>query len=107
MARRPKGRQRRGGNIYTSKSKIHGNGIFTNKNYNAGDVIGVSHTNNKGYWNMHNVGNYNHSNNPNCKVQTNGNNNYLVAGRKLGKGEEITVDYKKQPYLEQPKNGWK
>ena len=56
---------------------------------------------------MHNVGNYNHSNNPNCKVQTNGNNNYLVASRKLGKDEEITVDYKKQPYLEQPKNGWK
>ena len=31
----------------------------------------------------------------------------IIADKKINAREEITVDYTKQPYLEQPKEDWK
>jgi SET domain-containing protein len=52
-------------------------------------------------------GYYNHSENPNCIIQTEGNMNLIIAKRDINNGEELTVDYRLQPYLEQPKDWWK
>jgi len=105
---KPTKRMSRGGGVYTDKSNIHGEGVFTSKSYDSGDVIGASHTNNNGQWStIDPLGtHYNHSDNPNCRVETKGNKNYVVANRQLRQGEEITVDYTKQPYLEQPQSNW-
>ena len=51
-------------------------------------------------------GNYNHSENPNCKIEVDGNTTILNAKRKILHGEELTVDYREQPELEQPKEDW-
>ena len=49
------------------------------------------------------IGNYhNHSETPNAERVLIGNQRFLKPKRKLRKGEEITVDYRLQPELEQP-----
>ena len=39
-------------------------------------------------------------------VTIEGNLTVMVANRKILHGEELTVDYREQSYLEQPKGGW-
>ena len=71
-------------------------------------MIGVSHVSYKRVWyQVHPIGIfYNHSNTPNCIVKIEDNVNLLVANRDIDKDEELTVDYTKQLYLEQPKEDW-
>ena len=92
--------------IYHSKSHIHGVGVFTPMNLKVGDAIGVSHAHYDGYWYMTTHGNYNHSKNPNCIIETIDNINLIRAKVDIMRGEELTVDYREQPYLEQPKEYW-
>ncbi|MEX0597995.1 MAG: SET domain-containing protein, partial [Candidatus Paceibacterota bacterium] len=82
------------------ESKIQGKGLFTDKEFNEGDLIGLAHANGQP---TPMIGKFhNHSVNPNSHSINIGNNRYIVALRPLRKGEEITVDYRKQPELEQP-----
>jgi len=93
--------------VYHYKSHIHGIGVFTSMNLKIGDIIGVSHVYYDSFWYMTTHGYYNHSENPNCIVETRDNLNLIIAKGDIMGGEEITVDYREQPYLEQPMEDWK
>ena len=95
-------------NIYVAKSVIHGRGLFATDDLKKGDVIGVSHvTYNTIWYQVHPIGIfYNHSNTPNCTVETEDNVNLLIADRDIYEDEELTVDYTNQSYLEQPSGDW-
>ena len=92
--------------VYHHKSHIHGIGVFTPMNLKVGDVIGVSHAYYNesshlydGFWYMTTHGYYNHSESPNCIVETRDNINLIIADDYIKADEELTVDYRKQPYL--------
>ena len=93
--------------VYHSNSDIHGIGVFTPINLKKGDIIGVSHAYYGGYWYMTTHGYYNHSKNPNCIIETKDNINIIIVNKDIEGGEELTADYTKQPYLEQPEKDWK
>jgi len=92
--------------IYHHKSHINGVGVFTPMNLKVGDVIGVSHVYYDGFWYMTTHGYYNHSESPNCVIETRDNINLIIAKVNIMRGEELNVDYREQPYLEQPKEHW-
>ena len=92
--------------VYHHKSHIHGIGVFTPMNLKIGDVIGVSHAQYDEFWYMTTHGYYNHSENPNCIIETRDNINLIIAKVDIKRGEELTADYREQPYLEQPKEDW-
>ena len=84
------------------KSKIHGNGLIAIKDLVAGDLVGLSHVNNEA---TPDVGKFhNHSDNANTVNVEIGNERYLVVEKPIKKGEEITVNYRLQPDLEQPED---
>ena len=96
-------------NIHVGKSEIMGRGLFTTDGLTKGDVVGVSHVAYDGVWyQVFPIGIfYNHSKNPNCIVETTITNiNLVIADRDIEKDEELTVDYTKQPHLEQPQEDW-
>ena len=92
--------------VYHHKSHIHGIGVFTPMNLKRGDTIGISHAHYDGFWYMTTHGYYNHSESPNCVIETRDNINLIIAKVNVMRGEEITVDYREQPYLEQPEEDW-
>jgi hypothetical protein len=82
------------------KSEIHGKGLMAGKDLKPGENLGVSHVDN---WPTKDIGeNYNHSDNPNAMSKNVGNKKIVVPIKKLKKGDEITVDYRTNPELEQP-----
>ena len=92
--------------VYHSSSKINGIGVFTPIDIEKDDFIGVSHAFYKGFWYMTSHGNYNHSENPNCVIEVDGNILVMVAKRDIKHGEELTADYREQKCLEQPGEDW-
>ena len=92
--------------VYHHKSHIHGIGVFTPMNLKRGDTIGVRHTHYDGFWYMTTHGYYNHSESPNCVIEARDNINLIIAKVDIMRGEELTVDYREQPELEQPKEDW-
>ena len=95
-------------NIYVGNSDIHGRGIFSTDGLKEGDTVGVSHVTYERVWyQVFPIGIfYNHSYEPNCIVKTEDNVNLVIAIKDINKDEEITVDYSKQLYLEQPQGDW-
>ena len=91
---------------YTDKSKIHGTGIFSIEDIKKDEIIVPTHFLYESRWWPTKDGYYNHSENPNCKVITKNTVNLLVSIRDIKKYEELTADYTKQSYLEQPKEDW-
>jgi len=94
--------------FYIGDSEIQGKGVFIDQDVPKGICLGLAHTleGNK-LTRITKLGKFhNHSVFPNCKSFKIGNNRYLFSLRDLVKGEEITVDYRKQPELEQPKENW-
>ena len=84
------------------ESKIHGKGLIAIKDLVAGDLIGLSHVNNEA---TPEVGKFhNHSDDANTVNVEVENERYLVVEKPIKKGEEITVNYRLQPDLEQPED---
>jgi len=92
--------------VYHSSSEINGIGVFTPVNIEKDDFIGVSHSFYKGFWYMTTHGNYNHSKNPNCVIECDGNLLIMKAKHNIRRGEELTADYTEQSFLEQPQDDW-
>lgn len=91
-----------GGNIEVKDSKIQGVGVFATNPFKQGSFIGLAHTNGQPSTEL---GRYhNHSENPNAESVLIGNERYLITKKAIKNGEEITVDYRKQPELEQPED---
>ena len=86
--------------IEIKPSKIEGNGIFVTRDLKKGSSIGLAHTNNQPSTDLGKF--HNHSENPNSESFKINNNRFIITLRDLKKGEEVTVDYRKQPELEQP-----
>ena len=77
--------------VITAPSKIHGTGVFIRHKSEAGDRIGMAMI--KGTWTV--IGRFtNHSPTPNSKVFGDGWNMFVISGRSLDQGEEITVNYR-------------
>ena len=51
-------------------------------------------------------GNYNHSENSNCSIETDGNILIMRAKENIKRNSELVVDYREQPFLEQPQDDW-
>jgi hypothetical protein len=97
-------------NLYISDSKIHGKGLFSDKNIKEGEIIiGNFFTDKNNFTNIfikdkkdfnddfyiEKHGLYiNHSSNPNSTIiKTKNNNFYLISIKDIKKDEEIFVDY--------------
>ena len=93
---------------FLGPSKIHGTGIFCQEEVPAHINMGVAQVRNPGgVYRVTELGRYhNHSEDPNSYNIIIGNNRHLFSKRHLSPGEEITVDYRMQPDLEQPGPGW-
>jgi hypothetical protein len=91
-----------GGRIEVKDSSIEGKGIFTKDFFRQGDLIGLTHTNSQPSTELGKF--HNHSENPNTESLLIGNKRFLFAKKDIDKNKEVTVDYKKQPELEQPNN---
>ena len=87
-----------GNKYYTlNKSKIHGNGLFINKEVEKNKVIGYASKDNQRTY----LGRYtNHSPDYNAKFLCikNSSDMITVACRKIKKGEEILVDYRNHTF---------
>ena len=92
--------------VYHSNSSINGIGVFTPLDIEVESFVGVGHVFYKGFWYMTTHGNYNHSEDPNCKIEVDGNVTTMVAKRNIIHGEELIVDYREQQFLEQPEEDW-
>lgn len=76
------------------KSKLHGLGLFAEKNINKNTYLGLSHIQYIDDLIRTPLGGfYNHSDNPNCKKIKTGNYYHLYTIKDIKKGEEITVKY--------------
>ena len=86
-----------------SKIVIEGLGLFTTKDFPAGTDFGETHvfvlSNNRREWVRTPLGGFiNHSENPNCYINTESEDRTLYSVRPLKKGEEITVFYRFETY---------
>ena len=91
-----------------AKSPIHGIGVFSKSNLAPHTNLGPAQIKmGKGQYTITPLGKYhNHSPRPSCYNKMIGNKRYLFTARPVSPGEEITIDYRLQPDLEQPKPGW-
>ena len=90
-------------------SEIHGKGIFAGEKIPKGTDLGTSHIRKNGMWIIPGLCRlHNHSDSPNCHNTLDGSmqdktyTRNLIASRDIEPGEEITVNYRLQPDLEQP-----
>ena len=94
--------------VYQSNSDIHGLGVFTPIDLDINQFVGVTHVFYNGMWyQVFPLGVfYNHSKNPNCEIEIDNNVLIIKTSQKITRNTELTVDYTKQSYLEQPKKDW-
>lgn len=71
-------------------SAIHGLGVFTMREMEAGDEIGPARLDDK----RTPIGRYtNHAHEPNCVMVRRGNDLYVIATREISCNREVTLDY--------------
>ena len=94
--------------IAVERSPIHGVGIFAQQEIPAKTNIGAAQIKKPdGSYSITGLGKYhNHSDSPTCYNELRSGTRYLISRRDLNPGEEITIDYRLQPGLEQPKSNW-
>lgn len=91
-----------------ASSPIHGRGVRVTRFVPAGTNLGLAHWFDGREWMATDLGKFhNHSASPNARNVRYVHRRYLVATRDLWPGEEITVDYRLQPELEQPRADWR
>jgi hypothetical protein len=89
-------------------SSIHGLGVFAAVAISADADLGPAQIRRPdSNYDVTEIGrHHNHSSEPSCYNDWVGDERHLFPHRDLAPGEEITIDYTKQPDLEQPKMGW-
>ena len=90
-------------------SKIHGHGVIITKPVKKGTCLGDTHRlHDDGSWEMlRPLGNYNHSSSlENAIIIREPTVRKAVVIRDMSPGEEMLVNFRKQPDLEQPQEGW-
>ncbi len=91
-----------------AKSPIEGTGVFAIEPIEKYERLGLAHVRKpQGGYNTTQLGKFhNHSINPTCVNILDGDKRWLVAIRFIAPGEEVTVDYRLQPDLQQPEESW-
>ena len=89
--------------VTIKESKIEGLGLFAWDNMPAGYDFGETHvfavSTNRREWVRTPLGGFiNHSENPNCYINTEGEESRLYSVRPIKSGEEITVYYRFESY---------
>lgn len=93
---------------HVAPSRIQGLGVFMRVPLRQGSMIGLAYWKDGSRWQWTPLGRFhNHSTQPNAININVNNRRYLYAARDLFPGDEITVDYRLQPDLEQPQGGWR
>ena len=96
---------------YIGNSKIHGRGVFLNKNLKRDSPIdiGIGFTFFIFPYVTSNFGSYiNHSNRPNTYLKYSNGSYYVTTLRDLDKNVELTLDYRDTPwYISKPEPNWK
>lgn len=91
--------------MHLQNSDLHGSGVFATSNIPPGTNLGISHLAAGDHYIPTNLGAFhNHDDNPNAGNVLRRGVRRLFALREIPAGEEITVDYRQQPDLEQPEN---
>jgi hypothetical protein len=91
--------------LHLGVSGIHGTGVFATADIPTGSNIGISHIAAGDSYIPTNLGTFhNHSEDPNTGNVLRRGIRRLFAMRDIPAGEEITVDYRQQPDLQQPEN---
>jgi hypothetical protein len=93
----------------TGPSKIHGTGIIIMRPLKRGTCLGTTHKLlDDGNWEMLKpLGNYNHStSHENAFIVKMPMKRKVILLKDLFPGDEMLVDFRKQPDLEQPQPGW-
>ena len=85
------------------ESKIEGLGLYAQQDFPAGEIFGETHvfavSTNRREWVRTPLGGFiNHSENPNCYINTEGEERRLYSVRPIKSGEEITVYYRFESY---------
>lgn len=89
-------------------SRIEGRGVLVTAPVPRGTCLGLAHFWDGRGWQTTCLGEYhNHAPTPTAANVRVGLVRYLVAARDLRPGDEITVDYRLQPDLEQPRTDWR
>ena len=96
---------------YISSSKIHGKGIFIDRDLESEKPIGIG-IDFKYFFLPYvtsDFGSYiNHSSNPNTKLEYIDNKYYVVSKKYIKKDTEITLNYRNTPwYISKPDPNWK
>lgn len=98
-------------NFKIKDSDIHGKGVFASKKINKGEHINVALYRVQGDNDWHDTTEFgahlNHSYKPNARTRYEGDLYRTYAISDIEPDDEITVDYRKNRDLEQPKEGWK
>ena len=97
-------------NFKIDKSGIHGKGVIATKKIAPGEKINVAlfKGDKKERYHTTKFGSYiNHSYTPNAVTKKEGDKYITYAYDNIESGDEITVDYKVNPELEQPDSSWK
>ena len=93
-------------NYVIRSSPIHGNGIFSKKNFNKGEFINTHFDSD---FNITEFGKFlNHSKDPNARSFKQTDSSYQTyAIKPINNNDEITLDYTVNPELEQPQKNWR
>ena len=97
------------GRLSVERSPIHGVGVFAQTHIPADADLGPAQIRgSNGRYDVTQLGKkHNHSESPTCRNQLMGNERHLITKQDLLPGDEVTIDYRLQPELEQPFSGWR
>ena len=85
--------------LYVSNSDIAGQGLFTNRKLEVGTELGLSHKMIDDNLIRTPLGGFiNHSEEPNCYINTDSEERTLYSVRPIRSGEELTVYYRFESY---------
>jgi len=85
--------------LYVSNSDIAGQGLFTNRKLEVGTELGLSHKMIDDNLIRTPLGGFiNHSEEPNCYINTDSDERTLYSVRPIKSGEELTVYYRFESY---------
>jgi len=95
--------------LSVERSPIHGVGIFAQTHIPANTDLGPAQIRRPdGGHDVTQLGKkHNHSEAPSCHNQLMGNERHIITKQDMLPGDEVTVDYRLQPELEQPQAGWR
>ena len=89
--------------FYKAASDIEGYGLFADKSFSTGDLIGLAHEDGLPITELGKFHNHDEDD-PTMLSKLIGNQRYVFANKNIKPGDELTTNYRLQPELEQPED---